>query len=854
MMHTNVIRILLMICFLGGIFMTQAAETDQHQQQVPIKEWLVSDNLAVPRPAMADASFKLSQLLSFEQKAVAEMQPSAKSANWRSAAANADGVLTVAATAGTPEVVYLATYLTINRFGKLNFSFDTPHLARVYLNGEKVAEKSESNQDKPGNVKFDKALSTGTYLLVVKLLKDPENQLPLQISGALTTSPEVQIRLSTAPQRILDAHIILDRTRITGVSISGDGNIAAVSYAKTNPQTTKSEQWIELFDTKTGKTVQTYRGGTAISGIRWAPRQQKFAYTDTKDGKSTVWLVNLADGTTTAILKDVENFGGFQWSPTETFLVYSITDKAKDDGSGLKRLQSPRDRWPNFRDKSFLYRVNLADGTTQRLTAGHLETNLSDIHPTGTKLIFTTTEDDYAHRPYTRTTVMELDLSNLTVDTLFAEGWVGGLRYSPDGNTLLVTGTARLFNNAGVNLPEGVIPNEYDTQAYLYAIKNGQVTAITKNFNPSVESAEWSSDGKYLYITATDSEYVRLFRYNVAKASFDRIESGFEVINNVEFARSQPLGVAYGSSAQMPHRVHLLDLRKKRWQVLTDPAAKEFENVRFGDLKKFTFVNNNGTLIDGRVYYPPDYDPNQTYPAIVYYYGGTSVTDRSFGGRYPKNLYAAQGYVVYVIQPSGAPGYGQAFSALHVNAWGKQTSDDIIMGLEKFLEAHPSVDPQRVGCIGASYGGFMTMYLLTKTDKFAAGVAHAGISSISSYWGEGYWGYLYSAAATAESFPWNRKDIYVDHSPLFRADKMNTPLLLLHGDSDTNVPPGESDQFYIALKLLQKPVEYVKIAGQDHHILDYKKRLKWQDTIFAWFDKQLKGQPDWWNELYPEAQ
>ena len=82
---------------------------------------------------------------------------------------------------------------------------------------------------------------------------------------------------------------------------------------------------------------------------------------------------------------------------------------------------------------------------------------------------------------------------------------------------------------------------------------------------------------------------------------------------------------------------------------------------------------------------------------------------------------------------------------------------------------------------------------------------------------------------------------------------MNTPLLLLHGDSDTNVPPGESDQFYIALKLLQKPVEYVKIAGQDHHILDYKKRLKWQDTIFAWFDKQLKGQPDWWNELYPEA-
>jgi dipeptidyl aminopeptidase/acylaminoacyl peptidase len=833
--------------------MTYAEESDQSQQHVTIDEWLVSEKLAVPRPAMAEESFNLSQLLAFEQKAISDVQPSVNSYAWHATTVNSQGILTISATAETPEVVYLATFLTIDRFGKLNFSFDTPHLARVYINGEKVTEKLESNKDKPGNVKFDKALSTGSYLIMIKLLKDPENEMPLQISGTITSSPAIQIHLSTAPQRILDTHIILDRTRITGVSISGDGSLAAISYAKNNPQTAKSEHWIELFDTKSGKTVQTYRGGTAISGIRWAPRQLKFAYTDTKDGKSTVWIVDISNGTTTAVLKDVENFGSFQWSPTETFIIYTVTDKAKDDDSGLKRLQSPRDRWPGFRNKSFLYRVNLNDGTNQRLTAGHLSTNLADIHPSGKKLLFTTTVDDYQHRPYTRTTAMELDLGDLSVDTLFSEGWFGGLRYAPDGKQLLVTGSARIFNNAGVNLPKGMIPNEYDTQAYLYSMKDGHVTAITKFFNPSVESAEWSRDGKYLYVTATDSEYVRLFRYDIAKRKFEQLESGFEVINDIDMANTAPLAVAFGSSAQMPHRVHLLDLHRLRWQVLSDPAASEFKHVRFGEMKKFTFTNNQGTLIDGRIYYPPDYDSNKRYPAIVYYYGGTSVTDRSFGGRYPKNLYAAQGYVVYVVQPSGATGYGQAFSALHVNAWGKQTSDDIIMGVQKFLEANPSVDPERVGCIGASYGGFMTMYLLTKTDIFAAGVAHAGISSISSYWGEGYWGYLYSAAATAESFPWNRKDIYVDQSPLFRADKMNTPLLLLHGDSDTNVPPGESDQFYIALKLLQKPVEYVKVAGQDHHILDYKKRLKWQDTIFAWFDKQLKGQPDWWNELYPET-
>ena len=105
--------------------------------------------------------------------------------------------------------------------------------------------------------------------------------------------------------------------------------------------------------------------------------------------------------------------------------------------------------------------------------------------------------------------------------------------------------------------------------------------------------------------------------------------------------------------------------------------------------------------------------------------------------------------------------------------------------------------------------------------------------------------------ATAEAFPWNRPDVYVDQSPLFRADKVTTPILLTHGASDTNVPRGESDQFYIALKLLGAPVEYIRVLGQDHWILDHDKRVLWSESIVAWFDRWLKDQPEWWNELSP---
>jgi len=143
--------------------------------------------------------------------------------------------------------------------------------------------------------------------------------------------------------------------------------------------------------------------------------------------------------------------------------------------------------------------------------------------------------------------------------------------------------------------------------------------------------------------------------------------------------------------------------------------------------------------------------------------------------------------VVYVLQPSGAIGYGQEFSARHQNNWCKTTADEIIASVRAFAEAHPFIDAKHIGCMGASYGGFTTEYLTTQTDLFACAISHAGISSISSYWGEGYWGYGYSTNASAYSFPWNRRDIYVDQSPLFNADKVKVPILLIHGTADDNV-------------------------------------------------------------------
>ena len=370
--------------------------------------------------------------------------------------------------------------------------------------------------------------------------------------------------------------------------------------------------------------------------------------------------------------------------------------------------------------------------------------------------------------------------------------------------------------------------------------------------NPSIESSVWNHFDNQIYFRCTDRDYVTVYKYSPTKEAFEKLPLEEDIVQSFQLSKNAPVAIYRGQSTSYANRVHLYNTKKNKSELISDPQAEQMAQLRLAPVTDWNFQTEDGTTIEGRYYLPPNFDENKQYPMIVYYYGGTTPTDRSFEMRYSGHLYAAMGYVVYVIQPSGTIGYGQEFSARHVNAWGIKTADDIITGTKKFCEAHPFVNPKKIGCIGASYGGFMTQYLQTQTDIFAAAVSHAGISSISSYWGEGYWGYGYSAAASANSYPWNNKELYVEQSPLFHADKINTPLLLIHGTVDTNVPIGESIQMFAALKILGKEVSFLQVEGENHGIADFKKRMAWKKSIFAWFAKWLQDDPAWWDSLYPE--
>jgi dipeptidyl aminopeptidase/acylaminoacyl peptidase len=761
---------------------------------------------------------------------------------------------------------WLASYVAVDRFQAFDIEIQGAHPRRLWVDGEPVVTGGLSKEGTGSEAKGSVKLEQGTHLLMIETVFDPERGAPWNAGATLSIAKPVAAALpkvvdTTDPATDLTLADVLDTPQITSVAISPDGTMVAAGMSRVVAGSDDAESWLELRDAKGGALLRTWRGGVAIGQIAWSPSGRKLSYAagDRREaGKvsSTLWLADLDTGAVSPIVERVENFSGYQWAPDGASVVCAVTSKAEADKRGVKLRETLLDRQAGWRDKNFLYQVAVPGGATRRLTAGGLSTSASGFSPDGKRLLVLREVEDVTGRPYSRKEVWELDLATLYGKKLRDSFWITDAQYAPDGKRLLILSGPSEFGDLGRNVPAGMTPNESDGQLYVLDPASGQVEALSREFDPSIQAAIWSRFDGAIYVKAADKDGVSLYRYDAGTKRFVKLDAGSEVAQ--EFAVSEKASVAActASGPWSPETLWAVDLSGGPARKLDTPAESAFKTVRKGEVAAAPFSSKDGKTIDGRVYLPPGFDASAVgrYPAIVYYYGGTLPVARDFGGRYPKEWWASRGYVVYVPEPSGATGYGQAHSAAHVNDWGKVASEEILDGTRAFLAAYPAVDGKRVGCIGASYGGFMTMLLVTKTDLFAAAVSHAGISNLASYWGEGNWGYSYGALAAADSFPWNRKDLYLDQSPLFHADKVKTPLLMTHGAVDANVPPGESESFYTALKLVGAPVELLTVDGQDHHIVDHAKRLIWSRSIVAWFDKWLKGQPAWWDELYGKKQ
>ena len=682
------------------------------------------------------------------------------------------------------------------------------------------------------------------HTFTIKYLAEPKDTDSIKVT--IDAPQTVAYTLETKHPYMV--HDLTDGKRVRGISLSADGQFVVVSY-QTTERGGNSRWEYELRETKTQRLISH-----PSHNPRWMPKSIAWLEEEKEGNKRVLYKVEPRNGTRTRFAYDIPE-GSYTVAPTEDYLIFSIEEKGPKEDKDVFEVLEMDDRQPGWRDRQYLAKYDIATGITQRITFGSKGEHLYDISQDGSKLLVVSSYSRLAKRPTEVEDVFIMDAQTLKMDTLFTcIGFLGSSGFSPDGTQILFTGTPEAFDRIGCQLPDNVTPSMTENELFLYDIASKKVTPMTKDFDPSIDRGpDWSWADGQIYFTAEDRDYVNLFALNPKTGKITKLPAEGDYVYRFD-AAAHASTIAYLSYKTMePASAYVM--RSEKSKMINDrffDGATALGDAEIGTCEDWNFKNSKGDTVYGRLYLPKDFDASKQYPMIVYYYGGCSPVSRYFESPYAPQYWNSLGYVAYILEPSGATGFGQEWASRHVNTAGRGPAEDIIEGTKKICEEHPFINPKKIGCMGASYGGFMTQYLQTQTDIFAAAVSHAGITSHTSYWGVGYWGYNYSEVSMANSYPWSHRELYVDRSPLYNADKIHTPLLLLHGNADTNVPLIESLQMFTALKLLGREVALVEVEGENHHILEYGKKEKWLATQMAWFAKWLKDDPSWWDALYPK--
>jgi dipeptidyl aminopeptidase/acylaminoacyl peptidase len=403
--------------------------------------------------------------------------------------------------------------------------------------------------------------------------------------------------------------------------------------------------------------------------------------------------------------------------------------------------------------------------------------------------------------------------------------------YSPDGKLIAYRAQLRAGNEA----------DRY--RIFLYDRASGTHTNLTENFDRSVEALAWSPDNRRLYFNAEDRAQVPVFVMNAAAASEPKPLT--KDTYNGEFALSadgRTLVFARMSTAS-PVELFVAASDGSGDRALTRHNAQRLAQLDLTRAEHFWFDSVDGAKVHGMLVRPPNFDAKKKYPLLLVAHGGpeTQFSD-AWSYRWNAQMLAAPGYAVLMINRRGSTGFGQKFTD-EINAeWGGRAYQDLMKGMDFAIAKYPFVDGNRVGAAGASYGGYMMMWMASQSKgRFKAIVCHAGVYNLESMYGatEELWFPEWAFRGT----PWTNKAVYDQWSPHLRAAefaKYKTPTLVIHGEHDYRVPYTQGLEFFTALQRQGVPSKLLFFPDEGHWILKPQNSELWYKTVHEWLAEYLK--------------
>jgi dipeptidyl aminopeptidase/acylaminoacyl peptidase len=626
------------------------------------------------------------------------------------------------------------------------------------------------------------------------------------------------------------------KTRTVGIPrVSPDGKRVVYTVSDAVMTSDRSEYvtqlWLATTDGK--ESFQLTFNEKSSSNPKWSPDGNWIAFTSNrKDNKNNLYLLPLRGGEAEPLTDVKSSVSNFEWSPDGKWIAFTMTDAKTEDEEKNDKAKNDF-RWVDENLKmSRLYVIPVqkdANGKreTRQLTTENYNVGSFDWSPDEGRIVFDHTKSSVANDWTTGdVSIVEVGTAKATIfaNTTAAES---SPLYSPDGKWIAITISDNPPSWAGSGLIE------------VFPAAGGQAKALTASYDAQPNITGWSADGKRIYFNEAKGTSTQLYSLDVASNKIEEIKTTPAVLAGINLNRTGTmLGFVRQTSDTPPDA--FVSAVSTFTPVQVSHANSDTKLPPVGKTEVIHWTSKDGKEIEALLTYPVGYQAGQKVPLILNIHGGpTGVFQQTFlGGRgvYPLATFSSKGYAILRANPRGSSGYGTEFRRANYKDWGGADYQDLMTGVDKVI-AMGVADPDRLGVMGWSYGGFMTTWIVTQTQRFKVASAGAPVTNLMSFNGTAdipafvpdYFGGQF----------WDQMDAYQKHSAMFNVKGVKTPTMIEHGDADIRVPISQGYEFYNALKAQGVPTRMIVLPRQPHGPTEPKMQLAAMQANVEWFEKYL---------------
>ncbi len=628
--------------------------------------------------------------------------------------------------------------------------------------------------------------------------------------------------------------------RVGGTEISPDGQWVAFTVSESRTEGEKSDYLthIHLVRTDGTRQFQLTRGDVSASNPKWSPDGNYLSFTSTRGGDGNqIWMIDPAGGEAWQLTRAEGSVGRYLWSNSGSHIAFTMVDPLTEEQQRRRRQRED----VNVVDEEFryahLYVFETGHGSEEaaeivRLTEG--EFHVGNFHWSADDA---TIAFDHQPRPgleyHPHTSISTVSAAGGDVELLIDLGGSdSNPLYSPDGRYLA-------FNT---DMGDHRWPG-YE----LIMVKNladGSMVRLGETHDDEPSMIAWSPGGDEIFYSELHKTSVDLFAMPVTgpDAEYRQITAGPGRFTGVSFSADASMMAAIQQGFDMPPDVVVSDMEVFSPVRLTEINAG-YAQTPIARAEVIEHVSPDGLVTESVLIYPLDYREGETYPVLLHVHGGpTGVFGNTYVATphvYPLQKFAAEGY--FILRPNfrGSGGYGKDFRFANLSDWGYGDLDDMKAGLDLLIE-QGMVDPDRQAIMGWSYGGYMSSFAITRTDRFKASMVGAGVTNLISMTGTSDIPSFLPDYFEGEY--WENYQRYMRHSAIFNVENISTPTLILHPEEDIRVPPSQGYELYVALRRLGVETKMVTYPRQPHGIREPKFTIDAAERQINWLRKYLGDQ------------